>query len=167
MGKVNLISSSTLSSLPQRWNLIQCFLRSPEARKYFMSTHFWGPVANWGLPLAAITDLTSKEPKFISGPMTVALASYSMVFMRFGTVAILLLLLQVLSTDRMLIFSRFSLESSTSECTFLFLSLYHGVRMRSHRCPCRSQTVPSLRLRKKPCLLSTSKSISLPLSPLS
>lgn len=44
-----------------------------------MSTHFWGPVANWGLPLAAITDLTSKEPKFISGPMTVALASYSSV----------------------------------------------------------------------------------------
>ncbi|GAA6058707.1 hypothetical protein JCM10212_003395 [Sporobolomyces blumeae] len=53
-------------------------------RKYFMSTHFWGPVANWGLPLAAITDLTSKDPKFISGPMTVALASYSMVFMRFA-----------------------------------------------------------------------------------
>ncbi|GAA5837990.1 hypothetical protein JCM3766R1_004169 [Sporobolomyces carnicolor] len=53
-------------------------------RKYFMSTHFWGPVANWGLPLAAITDLTGKDPKFISGPMTVALASYSMVFMRFA-----------------------------------------------------------------------------------
>jgi hypothetical protein len=49
----------------------------PAQRKYFMSTHFWGPVANWGLPLAAITDLTGKDPKFISGPMTVALASYS------------------------------------------------------------------------------------------
>ena len=48
-----------------------------------MSTHFWGPVANWGLPLAAITDLTSKEPKFISGPMTVALASYSYVLFFF------------------------------------------------------------------------------------
>ncbi|GAA5832265.1 hypothetical protein JCM11251_004300 [Rhodosporidiobolus azoricus] len=58
--------------------------RSPEARKYFMSTHFWGPVANWGLPLAAISDLTNKEPKFISGPMTLALMSYSMVFMRFA-----------------------------------------------------------------------------------
>ena len=23
---------------------------------YFLSTHFWGPVANWGLPLAAIAD---------------------------------------------------------------------------------------------------------------
>ncbi|GAA5923214.1 pyruvate transporter MPC1 [Sporobolomyces koalae] len=58
--------------------------KSPEARKYFLSTHFWGPVANWGLPLAAITDLTGKDAKFISGPMTVALASYSMVFMRFA-----------------------------------------------------------------------------------
>ncbi|KJH46799.1 hypothetical protein DICVIV_07125 [Dictyocaulus viviparus] len=24
---------------------------------YFLSTHFWGPVANWGLPLAALADL--------------------------------------------------------------------------------------------------------------
>ncbi|GAA5864543.1 hypothetical protein JCM3774_005160 [Rhodotorula dairenensis] len=57
---------------------------SPEARKYFLSTHFWGPLANWGLPLAAITDLTSKDAKFISGPMTLALVSYSLVFMRFA-----------------------------------------------------------------------------------
>uniref|UniRef100_A0A0K3CH75 Mitochondrial pyruvate carrier n=1 Tax=Rhodotorula toruloides TaxID=5286 RepID=A0A0K3CH75_RHOTO len=56
--------------------------RSPEARNYFMSTHFWGPLANWGLPLAAIADLSSKDPKFISGPMTLALASYSCVGMR-------------------------------------------------------------------------------------
>lgn len=33
---------------------------------YFMSTHFWGPVANWGLPLAAIADL-KKDPDMISG----------------------------------------------------------------------------------------------------
>ncbi|GAA5984055.1 hypothetical protein JCM11641_005581 [Rhodosporidiobolus odoratus] len=92
--------------------------KSPEARNYFMSTHFWGcapvriridtdpelirhtgsklpsariirfifcrPVANWGLPLAAIADLTGKEAKFISGPMTLALSSYSLVFMRFA-----------------------------------------------------------------------------------
>ncbi|KAM0754771.1 brain protein 44-like protein-like protein [Meredithblackwellia eburnea MCA 4105] len=57
--------------------------KSPEARKYFMSTHFWGPLANWGLPLAAIADL-NKSPEFISGPMTIALSSYSMVFMRFA-----------------------------------------------------------------------------------
>ncbi|SCZ90083.1 BZ3500_MvSof-1268-A1-R1_Chr1-3g01765 [Microbotryum saponariae] len=51
--------------------------KSPEARKYFFSTHFWGPLANWGLPLAALADLSGKDPEFISGPMTVALTSYS------------------------------------------------------------------------------------------
>lgn len=35
------------------------------------------PVANWGLPLAAIADITGKDPEFISGPMTIALTSYS------------------------------------------------------------------------------------------
>ncbi|KAK4057987.1 pyruvate transporter mpc1 [Microbotryomycetes sp. JL221] len=58
--------------------------KSPEARKYFFSTHFWGPVANWGLPLAALGDIANKDPEFISGPMTAALGSYSLVFMRFA-----------------------------------------------------------------------------------
>lgn len=31
--------------------------------------HFWGPVANWGLPIAAITDM-KKSPEIISGRMT-------------------------------------------------------------------------------------------------
>ncbi len=35
------------------------------------------PLANWGLPLAALADLSGKDPEFISGPMTVALSSYS------------------------------------------------------------------------------------------
>lgn len=47
------------------------------------STHFWGPVANWGLPLAAIADL-SKDEEMISGTMSTALAAYSTVFMRFA-----------------------------------------------------------------------------------
>ncbi|EJF66730.1 hypothetical protein DICSQDRAFT_164572 [Dichomitus squalens LYAD-421 SS1] len=71
------------------------WLQSPAAREYFFSTHFWGPVANWGLPLAAIADLNKTED-VISGPMTTALASYShrihtsrtpppsLVFMRFA-----------------------------------------------------------------------------------
>ncbi|KAI0052880.1 UPF0041-domain-containing protein [Auriscalpium vulgare] len=59
------------------------WLRSPAAREYFFSTHFWGPVANWGLPLAAIADLNKGE-EVISGTMTGALAAYSMVFMRFA-----------------------------------------------------------------------------------
>jgi len=59
------------------------WLRSPAARQYFLSTHFWGPVANWGLPLAALADLR-KDEDVISGAMTAALGSYSLVFMRFA-----------------------------------------------------------------------------------
>lgn len=51
--------------------------------EYFASTHFWGPVANWGLPLAALADL-KKNPDMISGNMTTALLIYSSVFMRFA-----------------------------------------------------------------------------------
>jgi len=58
-------------------------LRSKEFREYLMSTHFWGPVANWGIPIAAFADI-KKDPKFISGKMTAALCLYSMVFMRFA-----------------------------------------------------------------------------------
>ena len=44
-------------------------LLSKEFRAYLTSTHFWGPVANWGLPLAAFNDL-NKSPEYISGKMT-------------------------------------------------------------------------------------------------
>ncbi|RMC12674.1 hypothetical protein DUI87_10198 [Hirundo rustica rustica] len=33
--------------------------------------HFWGPVANWGLPVAAINDM-KKSPEIVSGRMTFA-----------------------------------------------------------------------------------------------
>lgn len=36
---------------------------------FFFSTHFWGPVANWGIPIAALADI-NKDPKYISGKMT-------------------------------------------------------------------------------------------------
>ncbi|KAB7505669.1 Mitochondrial pyruvate carrier 1 [Armadillidium nasatum] len=58
-------------------------LKSKEFRQYLMSTHFWGPVANWGIPIAAIAD-TQKPPEIISGKMTIALCIYSLVFMRFA-----------------------------------------------------------------------------------
>jgi len=58
-------------------------LRSKDFRDYLMSTHFWGPVANWGLPIAAITDM-KKSPEIISGRMTFALSCYSLLFMRFA-----------------------------------------------------------------------------------
>ncbi|XP_059621338.1 mitochondrial pyruvate carrier 1 [Phlebotomus argentipes] len=58
-------------------------LRSKEFREYLMSTHFWGPVANWGIPLAALADIR-KDPIIISGKMTTALCLYSTIFMRFA-----------------------------------------------------------------------------------
>lgn len=60
-------------------------LRRKETRDYFMSTHFWGPVANWGIPLAALVDL-KKNPDYISGKMTFALCIYSLLFARFAWV---------------------------------------------------------------------------------
>ncbi|KAJ2772078.1 pyruvate transporter mpc1 [Coemansia nantahalensis] len=68
--------SSWVANLTQR-------LGSKEFRSYLMSTHFWGPVANWGIPLSAIADFSS-SPEKISGKMTGALTLYSMLFMRFA-----------------------------------------------------------------------------------
>jgi len=59
------------------------YMRTKEFRDWICSTHFWGPAANWGLPLAALGDL-QKNPEFISGKMTTALAIYSCLFMRFA-----------------------------------------------------------------------------------
>ncbi|KAG8123648.1 putative Mitochondrial pyruvate carrier protein [Naja naja] len=80
------------------------YVRSKEFRDYLMRNitvsvlgmntqdieHFWGPVANWGLPIAAISDM-KKSPEIISGRMTfgkikitVALSCYSLTFMRFA-----------------------------------------------------------------------------------
>ncbi|XP_075123916.1 mitochondrial pyruvate carrier 1 isoform X2 [Leptodactylus fuscus] len=59
------------------------YVKSKEFRDYLMSTHFWGPVANWGLPIAAINDM-KKSPEIISGRMTFALTCYSLLFMRFA-----------------------------------------------------------------------------------
>ncbi|ERE85277.1 brain protein 44 [Cricetulus griseus] len=61
------------------------YVRSKDFRDYLMRTlkHFWGPVANWGLPIAAINDM-KKSPEIISGRMTFALCCYSLTFMRFA-----------------------------------------------------------------------------------
>uniref|UniRef100_A0A4X2JS36 Mitochondrial pyruvate carrier n=1 Tax=Vombatus ursinus TaxID=29139 RepID=A0A4X2JS36_VOMUR len=48
-----------------------------------LRTHFWGPVANWGLPLAAFKDMRA-SPEIISVRMTLALILYSLAFMRFA-----------------------------------------------------------------------------------
>uniref|UniRef100_A0A2P2I7H7 Mitochondrial pyruvate carrier n=2 Tax=Hirondellea gigas TaxID=1518452 RepID=A0A2P2I7H7_9CRUS len=58
-------------------------LKSKEFRDYLASTHFWGPIANWGIPIAAMADI-KKPPEMISGKMTFALCLYSAMFMRFA-----------------------------------------------------------------------------------
>ncbi|ORY66518.1 UPF0041 domain-containing protein, partial [Pseudomassariella vexata] len=46
-------------------------------------TDFWGPVSNFGIPVAAVMD-TQKSPDLISGQMTFALCIYSATFMRYS-----------------------------------------------------------------------------------
>ncbi|XP_027731259.1 mitochondrial pyruvate carrier 1-like protein [Vombatus ursinus] len=61
----------------------KAYVRTKEFRQYVKSTHFWGPVANWGLPLAAFKDMRA-SPEIISVRMTLALILYSLAFMRFA-----------------------------------------------------------------------------------
>lgn len=59
---------------------LKVFLNSPVGPK---TTHFWGPVANWGFVLAGIMD-SNKPPEQISTRMTITLFFYSCFFMRFA-----------------------------------------------------------------------------------
>lgn len=59
----------------------RALLDSPTGIK---TVHFWGPVANWGLVLAAIYDSQTKTPDQISTNMTCVLSVYSLLFMRFA-----------------------------------------------------------------------------------
>ncbi|SCW00476.1 LAFE_0C05028g1_1 [Lachancea fermentati] len=73
-------------SQPAQRAATQSFIRNyinKETLKYVFTTHFWGPVSNFGIPLAAVYDL-KKDPELISGPMTGALILYSAVFMRYA-----------------------------------------------------------------------------------
>ncbi|KAK4365500.1 hypothetical protein RND71_016858 [Anisodus tanguticus] len=58
----------------------KAFLNSPVGPK---TTHFWGPVANWGFVIAGLVD-TQKPPEMISSNMTSAMCVYSALFMRFA-----------------------------------------------------------------------------------
>lgn len=78
-----MVNSAKTTLLIEEMAAFVNWLKSPAGRQYFVSTHFWGPVANWGLPIAAFADL-SKEPEIISGGMTTALGAYSICFMRFA-----------------------------------------------------------------------------------
>mmetsp|Transcript_6811 Transcript_6811/g.9227 ORF Transcript_6811/g.9227 Transcript_6811/m.9227 type:complete len:109 (+) Transcript_6811:74-400(+) len=61
-------------------NAAREFLNSPTGPR---TTHFWGPVANWGFVAAGFAD-TQKSPEKISGGMQTALCVYSGLFMRFA-----------------------------------------------------------------------------------
>jgi hypothetical protein len=67
------IAAVLATKLRQAWN-------SPTGIK---TTHFWGPVANWGFVVAGLADW-NKPPEKISGNMTFALCVYSCLFMRFA-----------------------------------------------------------------------------------
>nr|PVC51577.1 brain protein 44-like [Theileria orientalis] len=56
-----------------------------KVKNYFFTTHFWGPVANWGFVIAGISEM-SKNPERISPRMTGVLCVYSILFMRFALV---------------------------------------------------------------------------------
>ncbi|KAI7748833.1 hypothetical protein M8C21_024920 [Ambrosia artemisiifolia] len=56
------------------------FLNSPVGPK---TTHFWGPVANWGFVAAALADI-EKPPEMLSGNMTGVMCVYSALCMRFA-----------------------------------------------------------------------------------
>lgn len=72
-----------MAALAALWQKARNYMKTKEFRDYIMSTHFWGPVANWGLPIAAFRDMKA-SPDIISGRMTTALIFYSMAFMRFA-----------------------------------------------------------------------------------
>ncbi|KAI9983070.1 hypothetical protein PInf_006992 [Phytophthora infestans] len=59
---------------------LRYFINSPTGPK---TTHFWGPVANWGFVLAAMADM-QRPADVISINMTSALSIYSLIFMRFA-----------------------------------------------------------------------------------
>lgn len=52
-------------------------------RTYGMTSHFWGPVANWGFVIAGLNDMR-KSPEVISERITGVLCIYSLLFMRFA-----------------------------------------------------------------------------------
>jgi len=59
---------------------LKAFWDSPTGPK---TTHFWGPVANWGFVGAGLAD-ANKPAEKISGNMTGAMCVYSLLFMRFA-----------------------------------------------------------------------------------
>lgn len=70
------------------------------------TTHFWGPVTNWGISIAALKDMR-EPPEKVSPNMTIALCVYSLLFMRFA--------IKVLPMNMLLFACHF-----TNECAQLY-----------------------------------------------
>ena len=60
---------------------IAAFINSPTGP---MTTHFWGPVANWGLAGSGIYDAALKGPEIINERMSATQCLYSALFCRFA-----------------------------------------------------------------------------------
>ncbi|CAK4081596.1 unnamed protein product [Aphanomyces euteiches] len=58
----------------------KAFINHPTGPK---TTHFWGPIANWGFVAAALADM-NKPAENISINMTGVMCMYSAIFMRFA-----------------------------------------------------------------------------------
>ncbi|KAK0624741.1 hypothetical protein B0T17DRAFT_493153 [Bombardia bombarda] len=91
-------------------------IRSNPVSDYICSTHFWGPVSNFGIPVAAVLD-TQKSPEVISGKMTFALCIYSATFMRYS--------LAVTPKNYLLFACHFINEGAQLTQGYRFLN-YHG-----------------------------------------
>ncbi|XP_034505875.1 mitochondrial pyruvate carrier 1-like protein [Ailuropoda melanoleuca] len=72
-----------MATVAALWRRARDYVKNKEFRDYLTSTHFWGPVANCGLPVSAFKDMNA-SPDIISGRMTTALIFYSLAFMRFA-----------------------------------------------------------------------------------
>lgn len=70
------------SSAPSLFRGLAAAMSHPEHG--WKTTHFWGPVANWGLVAAAVYDASFKGPEVIDTAMTGVMIGYSGLFMRFA-----------------------------------------------------------------------------------
>jgi hypothetical protein len=76
----SVASAAANSGRAQSESALMRFVNSPTGPK---TTHFWGPITNWGISIAALKDM-SKPPEQVSERMTAALMIYSLLFMRFA-----------------------------------------------------------------------------------
>ena len=63
--------------------MAQAFLSWANGPTGLRTVHAWGPIANWGIVLAAIADM-NKPAELISPNMTGVMIVYSGLFMRFA-----------------------------------------------------------------------------------